>query len=146
MQVSQIAKKLEVSADTIRYYARIGLVAPGRGDNGYKQFSEQDLRKLQFALRAKSLGFSLTDIKILLDKSAHSEAPCRDAREIIAGNLERLRVSIEQSMALYQRMQQAVSAWEEMPDQLPDGEMICCLIEEWDAPAKSPSANREGSC
>ena len=134
MQVSEIAKKLDVSAGTVRYYTRIGLVAPVKGDNGYKHFSAQDLRKLQFALRAKTLGFSLTDIKTLLDKSAHAEAPCPVAREIIAGNLERLRASIEQSMALYQRMQQAVSAWEEMPDQAPDGEMICCLIEGWDAP------------
>lgn len=131
MRVSEIAKALNVSADTIRYYTRIGLVSPAKNDSGYKDYSEKDFRKLRFVIRAKSLGFSLADIKTLIEISDHGETPCPMAREVISRNLEEMSQSIEESLALFERMKQAVNAWQDMPDQLPDGEMICHLIEEF---------------
>lgn len=132
MHVSQVAKKLDVSADTIRYYSRIGLLKPAQASNGYKTFSEKDIRRLRFALRAKQLGFSLADIKMLIDISEHGEAPCPKAREIITQNLDELGHSIEESLKLYQRMKQAIRKWNEMPDKEPDGETICTLIDDWE--------------
>jgi len=132
MRVSEVAKQLNVSADTIRYYTRIGLVSPAKGMNGYKDYSDSDFRKLRFALRAKSLGFSLVDIKTLIDMSDHGETPCPVAREVMSRNLETLGQSIEETLSLFERMKQAVDAWHEMPNKLPDGEMICSLIEGWD--------------
>lgn len=131
MRVSDIAKRLGVSGDTVRYYARIGLVSPSKGVNGYKDFSEKDYRKLRFAIRAKSLGFTLADIKALLDVSEHGETPCPIAREVIAKNMASLSRSIEESMALFERMKSAMAVWDSMPDKHPDGETICTLIEEW---------------
>lgn len=132
MRVSEIAKALNVSADTIRYYTRIGLVFPAKNANGYKDYSEKDFRKLRFALRAKSLGFSLADIKTLIEISDHGETPCPVAREVISKNLEEMSQSIEESRAMYEYMKKAVTVWKGMPDRLPDGEMICTLIESWD--------------
>ncbi len=132
MHVSQVAKKLDVSADTIRYYSRIGLLKPALADNGYKTFSEKDIRRLRFALRAKQLGFSLEDIKTLIDIADHGEAPCAKAREIISENLDELGHSIEESLKLFRRMQQAIQKWNEMPDKEPDGETICTLIDDWE--------------
>lgn len=132
MHVSQVAKKLDVSSDTIRYYSRIGLLKPALADNGYKNFSEKDIRRLRFALRAKQLGFSLADIKTLVDISDHGEAPCPKAREIISKNLDELGESIEESLKLFRRIQQAIQKWNEMPDKEPDGETICALIDNWE--------------
>lgn len=129
MRVSDIAKRLSV--DIVRYYTRIGLVSPSKNLNGYKDFSEKDYRKLRFALRAKTLGFSLADIKALLEASEHGDTPCPIAREVIAKNMASLSQSIEESLALFERMKQTMAVWESMPDKLPDGETICALIEEW---------------
>lgn len=131
MRVSDIARRLNVSADTVRYYTRIGLVSPSKSLNGYKAFSERDYRKLRFALRAKALGFSLADIKALLEVSEHGDTPCPIAREVIAKNMASLSQSIEESLALFERMKAAMAVWDSMPDQLPNGETICALIEEW---------------
>ena len=57
MQVSEISNRLNVSPNTIRYYSRIELVRPSKSDNGYKNYTEKDFRKLRFAIRAKALGF-----------------------------------------------------------------------------------------
>lgn len=131
MRVADIAKRLNVSADTVRYYTRIELVSPSKSSNGYKEFSEKDYRKLRFALRAKTLGFSLADIKALLEISEHGDTPCPIAREVISENIASLSQSIEESIALFERMKAAMAVWDRMTDRNPDGETICALIEGW---------------
>jgi DNA-binding transcriptional MerR regulator len=131
MKVLDVARKLAVSPDTVRHYTRIGILRPERQDNGYNAYSLDDLRRLRFAIHAKQLGFSLADIKTILQLSDHGEVPCPLAREVIERNLDKLRQSIEESQRLFRRMEKAVSAWENMADQEPDGHAICRLIEDW---------------
>lgn len=132
MQVSQVAKKLDVSTDTVRYYSRIGLLKPSQALNGYRNYSEKEVRKLRFTLRAKQLGFSLADIRSLVETAEHGDAPCPKARDIISKNIDELGRSIEESLKLYKRMRQAMDKWNDMPDKQPDGEIICTLIDEWE--------------
>lgn len=131
MKVSEIAKRLHVSPDTVRHYSRIDLVNPAKDGNGYKNYSEKDFKKLRFVIRAKALGFHLSDIKKLIDISNGGKTPCPQARLIIAENLDTLRESIRESLDLFHRMERAVSTWQDMPDKSPSGETICTLIEDW---------------
>ena len=66
MNIGAAARATGLPAKTIRYYEDIGLVAPVRGDNGYRSFWERDLHRLTFLARARSLGFSLDDCRSLL--------------------------------------------------------------------------------
>jgi DNA-binding transcriptional MerR regulator len=129
MRVSEISNRLNVSPNTVRYYSRIELVRPSKSDNGYKHYTEKDFRKLRFAIRAKALGFSLSDIKKLIDISDNGQTPCPHAREIIASNLDLLGASIRESLNLFQRMERAAAIWQDMPDKEPNGETICSLID-----------------
>lgn len=63
----QFAKKAKVTARTIRYYDKIGLLTPNYvGENGYRYYSEDDLITLQRILMLKELGFSLEEISPML--------------------------------------------------------------------------------
>ncbi|WOE32676.1 MULTISPECIES: MerR family transcriptional regulator [unclassified Acinetobacter] len=67
MNISKLAKKCDVSTDTIRYYEKKGLMkSPLRQDNGYRLYCEIDLVRLQFIRTAKKLGFTLEEIRIFL--------------------------------------------------------------------------------
>jgi MerR family copper efflux transcriptional regulator len=66
MNIGDVAEKSGLPPKTIRYYEDIGLIRPLRGDNGYRQFRDSDLHKLQFLGRARSLGFSIEDCRVLL--------------------------------------------------------------------------------
>jgi Cu(I)-responsive transcriptional regulator len=76
MNIGDVSRISGLPAKTIRYYEDIGLVAPLRGDNGYRAFRESDLHKLAFLGRARSLGFSIEACRTLLtlydDKSRAS--------------------------------------------------------------------------
>jgi MerR family copper efflux transcriptional regulator len=66
MNISEAAARTGVPAKTIRYYEDIGLVAPGRGPNGYRRFGETEVQKLAFVGRARSLGFTVDECRRLL--------------------------------------------------------------------------------
>ena len=69
--IGKLAESAGVAIDTVRYYERNGLLQPaGRLASGYRRYGEAELRRLRFIRRAKALGFSLEDIRTLLELSA----------------------------------------------------------------------------
>lgn len=68
MNIGAVAERSGVAAKTIRYYEDIGLIHPAeRRANGYRAYSELDARELKFIQRARSLGFSVEEVRELLD-------------------------------------------------------------------------------
>jgi DNA-binding transcriptional MerR regulator len=67
LSIGQLADAAGVHVETIRYYERRGLIAePPRTPAGYRQYSPDDLWRLQFIGRAKRLGFTLAEIDELI--------------------------------------------------------------------------------
>ena len=67
MNIGDAATRSGVTAKTIRYYESVGLI--GRADrraNNYRDYSQEDVQKLRFIQRARSLGFPLETIRTLL--------------------------------------------------------------------------------
>ena len=57
--ISELAKKVNVNKETIRYYERKGLIPnPPRNESGHRQYSQIDVKRAEFIKRTQSLGFS----------------------------------------------------------------------------------------
>lgn len=69
--IGDLAKKLNITTRTIRYYDQKGLVKPSRvSESGYRLYSAKQVKQLKLIIFLKELGFSLKDIqKILEDKN-----------------------------------------------------------------------------
>jgi len=66
--VSEAAARAGVAPHVVRYYARIGLLRPGRNPaNGYRIFSDREVARLRFARKAQALGFSLAEVRQILE-------------------------------------------------------------------------------
>lgn len=66
MNISQLAKALDITTDTVRYYEKQGLIsAPARQDNGYRSYTEADVGLLRFVRGAQALGFTLAEIRAI---------------------------------------------------------------------------------
>lgn len=64
--IGQVAKKLKINKETIRYYEKIGLLENTHRDcNGYRLYSDYDIDTLEFILMAKEYDFTLKEIKII---------------------------------------------------------------------------------
>jgi len=130
MTVAKLAQQTQVSSDTIRYYVRVGLLTPGRKkENNFHIFSAGDAKLLKFIHQAKQLGYTLKEIRQIIDQSESGNSPCPIVREIIQSRIADTRRKLEELRALQQRMEAALEQWNKMPDGVPDGRCICHLIE-----------------
>lgn len=135
MRVSELAKKLEVTADTVRYYTRIGYLNPTtESGNNYRDYGPQEERSLRFILSARRLGFTVDDIGQLLNHADQGKSPCPLARDLITRRLNETERRFREMKILRERMATAVSNWSAKPNREPNGDMICHLIEDWDDP------------
>lgn len=133
-QVSELALKCNVSKDTVRYYAKIGLLQPQRNiDNGYQYFSKQDSKRLDFISRAQYLGYSLKEIKQIIEESQKGSSPCPLVRDLIQQRLKSNKQRLAQLIELQHHIEEALLKWRGMPDGVPDGDSICTLIESIDS-------------
>lgn len=133
--VTAVAKRFNVSADTVRHYTKLGLLSPERDSaNGYRRYRLKDERRLRFLLSAKRLGFSLKDINQILDMAESGNTPCPLVRRLIDQRLETVRQEMRDAQTLLERMESASRLWSELPDGHPSGDSFCHLIEIWDTP------------
>ena len=132
-QVKELADRCQVTTDAVRYYTRIGLLNPTREpSNGYKLYSEVDATRLDFIRRAKRLGYTLNEVAQIIHDAERGESPCPRVRRIIQHRIGDIRQQLEDALQLLNRMEQAMTEWEQMPDGIPDGKTICELIESYD--------------
>ncbi|AAB90568.1 MerR family transcriptional regulator [Archaeoglobus fulgidus] len=65
--ISELAREFEISTRTIRYYEEIGLLNPERTPGNQRIFSRKDRAKLKLILRGRRLGFSLEEIREMIE-------------------------------------------------------------------------------
>lgn len=81
MQIGAIAKKIGLSVDAIRFYERNALLPrPPRTPGGFRQFGESDVETLEFIRRAQGLGFTLREVRELLELRHNRLLPCAPVR------------------------------------------------------------------
>jgi DNA-binding transcriptional MerR regulator len=68
MQIGEVATRTELSLRTIRHYEETGLVVPSaRSQGGFRLYTEADVRRLMVVRRMKPLGFTLDEMRELLE-------------------------------------------------------------------------------
>lgn len=82
LTIGKLAALAEVSADTLRFYEREGLIAPtSKSAGGYRLYDEGAVVRLRFIKQARDCGFTLTEIVQLLVLRNQNEACCGDVRQ-----------------------------------------------------------------
>ena len=70
LTIGKLAAAGGVGVETVRFYQRRGLIDQPTRDGGIRRYGSQDLRRLRFIRQAQSAGFTLEQIKELLDLDA----------------------------------------------------------------------------
>jgi DNA-binding transcriptional MerR regulator len=133
MRIGELAKRANVSRDTIRHYLGLGLLKAARDpENGYQIFSSAMLQRLLFIRTAKRLGFRLEDIALIFSRAEKRQSPCPGVRDVIIERIRDTRKQIAELEEMCRQMESAVAEWQTMPDGIPDGTSVCRLIESRD--------------
>lgn len=94
MNIGDVAEASGLPAKTIRYYEEIGFVRPERGRNGYRDFGENEVHKLTFLARARSLGFTIDDCRTLLSLYEDRGRASSDVKAVAEHHLRRINAKI----------------------------------------------------
>ena len=116
MNIGKLAALVGVGTATVRYYERRGLLgSPPRTHSGYRRYDQQAAERLRFIKHAQELGFSLDEIRELLDlrvdhpsSCARVEATAREKVTLIQQRireLERMRQTLERLVRSCQNRQ-----------------------------------------
>ncbi len=101
MNIGEAAALSGLPAKTIRYYEEAGLVTPAaRGNNGYRRYSEQDIHRLRFLQRARSLGFSIQECRELLSLYEDKSRASADVKAIARQHLQDIERKITELESL----------------------------------------------
>lgn len=99
MLIGQLSKKTGLSKDTIRFYEKIGLITATDKQAGtriYKEYDEQMVERLSMINQGKGLGFTLGEMKQLLDEWGNGSIPKSEQIRIIERKLEEVATKMQQ--------------------------------------------------
>ncbi|WP_244933521.1 MerR family transcriptional regulator [Neobacillus mesonae] len=99
-KIGELAKLTGLTVRTLHHYDQIGLLPPSQvSDSGHRIYSESDIRKLQQIISLKQLGFSLEEIKEIIEKQS------LNCVQVIRMQLQKVRKQIELQEELYSRLE-----------------------------------------
>ena len=106
----ELSRLTGVNIVTIRYYERVKMLpAPLRTDAGRRIYGPTDRRVLAFIRRSRELGFTLDEIRALLDLGAPGDASCAEVKEIAGAHLASVRAKLADLQRLESILAEAVS-------------------------------------
>ncbi|MCB2082033.1 MAG: heavy metal-responsive transcriptional regulator [Rickettsiales bacterium] len=79
LTIGKVAEACDVKIDTLRYYERVGLIEPERRtSSGYRVYHPECIRRVKFIKKTQGLGFSLEEIRSLLELRVSDTATAGD--------------------------------------------------------------------
>lgn len=99
MLIGEVVKKTGFSRDTIRFYEKKGLLTVGRTDsewNNYKEYDDQALRRLFLIKKCKEFGFTLNEIREILDLVEVEKATCMTMSDTVKKKLSHIDQKIKE--------------------------------------------------
>ena len=109
LTIGSLAKAARVTTPTIRYYEEIGLLPlPVRTNGGQRKYDRTALSRLTFIRQFRDFGFSIDQIRVLLDLSLSPDRDCSQAREVAVQHLAEVRGKLTDLRALERQLQHFV--------------------------------------
>ena len=106
LTIGRLATLGQVSIDTIRFYEKEHLLAPGgKTTAGYRLYGEKAVRRLRFIRHAQECGFLLAEIRALLELRSRDDSCCGDVRNLAV----RKKLQLENKIKSLKAMSQALS-------------------------------------
>lgn len=107
MKIGALAKNSDFSTETIRYYEKQGLIsAASRLANGYRNYSKQSLAQLRFINHAKNVGFTLVEIRQLLNiQEVKDQHTCGEVKKFTGQKLAEIERKLAELNTMHTALQ-----------------------------------------
>lgn len=111
LTIGRVATAAGVGVETVRFYQRQGLLErPPSRKTGYRQYPQEAVLRIRFIRRAKTLGFSLAQIRELLDLRVDPTTTCSDIKKRAEAKIEQVQARIEDLQKIKQALAHLTAA------------------------------------
>ena len=129
LKIGELAKQTGLSVGNLRYYSDLGVLDPVHiGGNGYRYYSLDASEQVAFIKKAQTLGFTLEEIKQILDVRDRGEVPCHLVQSLLNQKIEQLEVKIKQMMLFKAELEEYRDDWTNNPHPKSTSDEVCPLI------------------
>jgi DNA-binding transcriptional MerR regulator len=130
LKIGELAEAAGVSRDTLRYYERLGLLAPAaRSEGGYRLYPEAAVRRVAFIRRAQALGLRLEEIRRILEVMDEGARPCAHVRRALEEKLAEVEEKLKALLLLKAELEARLAWARAHPDPACDGRDTCVYLE-----------------
>jgi DNA-binding transcriptional MerR regulator len=127
LKIGEVSKRSGIGIEALRFYEKSGLLdQPSRTYSGYRVYGPLILERLAFIKQAQALGFSLDEIKRVIDDARTGQSPCDEVREIVTRRLEELDERMREMRRYRKELAETLEEWNKV-GRAPGH--ICGLIE-----------------
>ncbi|ODU25294.1 MAG: hypothetical protein ABS95_00635 [Verrucomicrobia bacterium SCN 57-15] len=112
MLIGDLAKLAGVKTDTIRFYEKTGLLpAPERKASGYRVYDEPAVRQVRFIKRAQALGFTLDEIRRILNLRGRGQPTCRCVMAMAEATLSETESKLKEMQHFADGLRKNLARW-----------------------------------
>ena len=136
--IGELSRLTDVNIETIRYYEKIKMLpVPLRTEGGHRVYGPKETRTLAFIRRGRELGFTLDEIRALLNLGGPENASCAEVRKIAKHHLDDIRAKLKDLAKLERLLAKTIArcSGKSVPD--------CPILNILDAQRSRRQANRE---
>ena len=96
MNIGEAAERSGLNNKTVRYYESIGLVVPGRAENGYREYGDDDVVQLRFLQQCRAVGFNLDECRELLGLYRAPNRRSAEVKSLVLAHVAQVEAQLEQ--------------------------------------------------
>lgn len=116
LRIGELARLSGVSADTLRHYERKGLLKPLRQSNGYRQYPQHAVNRVQMIRAAMAIGFRLDDLARIFKVRDAGGAPCQQVRQLAAAKLAEVEMLLGELTDMRGELRRLLKDWDHRLD------------------------------
>jgi MerR family copper efflux transcriptional regulator len=113
LKIGDVAKLSGIGIEALRFYEKSGLLErPARTESGYRMYGRDVLERLDFIKQSQALGFSLDEIKRIVEDARAGASPCDEVREIVRLRLEELDERMREMRRYRKELSETLEEWD----------------------------------
>lgn len=107
--IGKLADEAGVNVETVRYYQRRGLLTCPTASGGFRKYSDQDVARLRSIRRAKSLGFTLEEIRDLLSLAEGKREARKEVKALAVERAAAVRAKIDDLLRVEETLKNLIA-------------------------------------
>lgn len=113
MTIAQVSEKYNISADTLRYYEKIGLIPPvNRRASGVRDYTEQDCNWVEFIKCMRAAGLSIETLTEYVSLFSKGDKSLQQRKNLLLKERELLKFRIQSQQAVLKRLNKKIELYE----------------------------------